>query len=106
MKGKFLRNGVLETPSGQVCAAGVQAALDLQSLHHLFYSPPDSEAAMEAAGSLAPTYPKVFSGRMVPSLEEELQSGRAGKGVVTGFRVKPFPSPLDFCQAVALCYVV
>ncbi|NWX36025.1 MMS19 protein, partial [Notiomystis cincta] len=39
-----------------------------------------SEAAMEAAGSLAPTYPKVFSGRMVPRLEEELQSGRAGKG--------------------------
>ncbi|NXV02968.1 MMS19 protein, partial [Cettia cetti] len=34
-----------------------------------------SEAAMEAAGSLAPTYPKVFSGRMVPRLEEELQSG-------------------------------
>ncbi|NXY19000.1 MMS19 protein, partial [Atrichornis clamosus] len=39
-----------------------------------------SEAAMEAAGSLAPIYPKVFSGRMVPRLEEELQSGRAGKG--------------------------
>ncbi|NXP68267.1 MMS19 protein, partial [Chloropsis cyanopogon] len=39
-----------------------------------------SEAAMEAAGSLAPTYPKVFSGRMVPRLEEELRSGRAGKG--------------------------
>ncbi|NXK58686.1 MMS19 protein, partial [Sylvietta virens] len=39
-----------------------------------------SEAAMEAAGSLAPTYPKVFSGHMVPRLEEELQSGRAGKG--------------------------
>ncbi|NXT69059.1 MMS19 protein, partial [Chaetops frenatus] len=38
-----------------------------------------SEAAMEAAGSLAPTYPKVFSGRMVPRLEKELQSGRAGK---------------------------
>ncbi|KAM7047651.1 MMS19 nucleotide excision repair protein homolog isoform 2-T3 [Acridotheres tristis] len=35
-----------------------------------------SEAAMEAAGSLAPTYPKVFSGRMVPRLEEELQSER------------------------------
>uniref|UniRef100_A0A8C3UJM2 MMS19 nucleotide excision repair protein n=1 Tax=Catharus ustulatus TaxID=91951 RepID=A0A8C3UJM2_CATUS len=43
--------------------------------------PPDSEAAMEAAGSLAPIYPKVFSGRMVPRLEEELLSGRAGKGV-------------------------
>ncbi|NXD49088.1 MMS19 protein, partial [Corvus moneduloides] len=39
-----------------------------------------SEAAMEAAGSLAPTYPEVFSGRMVPRLEEELQSGRAGEG--------------------------
>ncbi|NWR51114.1 MMS19 protein, partial [Regulus satrapa] len=35
-----------------------------------------SEAAMEAAGSLAPTYPKVFSGRMVPRLGEELQSER------------------------------
>ncbi|NXM39162.1 MMS19 protein, partial [Gymnorhina tibicen] len=34
-----------------------------------------SEAAMEAAGSLAPTYPKVFSGCMVPRLEQELQSG-------------------------------
>ncbi|NWQ72814.1 MMS19 protein, partial [Columbina picui] len=33
-----------------------------------------SEAAMEAAGSLAPIYPKVFSGCMVPRLEEELQS--------------------------------
>ncbi|XP_054687598.1 MMS19 nucleotide excision repair protein homolog isoform X3 [Grus americana] len=33
-----------------------------------------SEAAMEAAGSLAPIYPKFFSGRMVPRLEEELQS--------------------------------
>ncbi|NXF32686.1 MMS19 protein, partial [Nyctibius bracteatus] len=35
-----------------------------------------SEAAMEAAGSLAPIYPKFFSGRMVPRLEEELQSER------------------------------
>lgn len=35
---------------------------------------------MEAAGSLAPVYPKVFSGRMVPRLGEELQSGRAGGG--------------------------
>ncbi|NXI19513.1 MMS19 protein, partial [Irena cyanogastra] len=34
-----------------------------------------SEAAMEAAGSLALTYPKVFSGHMVPRLEEKLQSG-------------------------------
>lgn len=68
--------------------------------------PSGSEAAMEAAGSLAPTYPKVFSGRMVPRLEEELQSGRAGKGVVTGFGVKPFPSPLGSCQAVGLCHVV
>lgn len=32
---------------------------------------------MEAAGSLAPAYPKVFSGRMVPRLGEELQSGKA-----------------------------
>uniref|UniRef100_A0A803XXP6 MMS19 nucleotide excision repair protein n=1 Tax=Meleagris gallopavo TaxID=9103 RepID=A0A803XXP6_MELGA len=38
--------------------------------------PPGSEAAMEAAGSLAPAYPKVFSGRMVPRLGEELQSER------------------------------
>lgn len=35
---------------------------------------------MEAAGSLAPIYPKVFSGRMVPRLGEELQSGRGGGG--------------------------
>ncbi|XP_030132082.4 MMS19 nucleotide excision repair protein homolog isoform X1 [Taeniopygia guttata] len=35
-----------------------------------------SEAAMEAAGSLAPTFPKVFSGHMVPRLKEELQSER------------------------------
>uniref|UniRef100_A0A8B9UH84 MMS19 nucleotide excision repair protein n=1 Tax=Anas zonorhyncha TaxID=75864 RepID=A0A8B9UH84_9AVES len=42
--------------------------------------PPGSEAAMEAAGSLAPIYPKVFSGRMVPRLGEELQSGRGGGG--------------------------
>ncbi|XP_062435679.1 MMS19 nucleotide excision repair protein homolog isoform X3 [Rhea pennata] len=33
-----------------------------------------SEAAMEAAGSLAPIYPQIFSGRMVPRLGEELQS--------------------------------
>ncbi|NXN92356.1 MMS19 protein, partial [Rhinopomastus cyanomelas] len=32
-----------------------------------------SEAAMEAAGSLAPIYPEVFSGHMVPRLEEKLQ---------------------------------
>lgn len=68
--------------------------------------PPGSEAAMEAAGSLAPTYPKVFSGHMVPRLEEKLQSGRAGKGVVTGFGVKPFLSPLGSCQAVGLCYMM
>ncbi|NXP25118.1 MMS19 protein, partial [Scytalopus superciliaris] len=35
-----------------------------------------SEAAMAAAGSLAPIYPKVFSGHMVPRLAEELQSER------------------------------
>ncbi|NWY00383.1 MMS19 protein, partial [Nothoprocta ornata] len=35
-----------------------------------------SEAAMEAAGSLAPIHPQSFSGRMVPRLAEELQSGR------------------------------
>ncbi|KFW76434.1 MMS19 nucleotide excision repair protein, partial [Manacus vitellinus] len=37
-----------------------------------------SEAAMEAAGSLAPIYPNVFSGHMVPRLEKELQSGGLG----------------------------
>lgn len=63
----------------QICAAGVHAALGLQCSHLPSHSlPADSEAAMEAAGSLAPIYPKVFSGRMVPSLQEELQSGRAG----------------------------
>lgn len=72
----------------------------------LILFPPGSEAAMEAAGSLAPTYPKVFSGHMVPRLEKELQSGRAGKRLVTGFGVKPFPAPLGSCQAVGLCYVV
>ncbi|XP_017659569.1 PREDICTED: MMS19 nucleotide excision repair protein homolog [Lepidothrix coronata] len=35
-----------------------------------------SEAAMEAAGSLAPIYTNVFSGHMVPRLEKELQSER------------------------------
>ncbi|NXG17043.1 MMS19 protein, partial [Grallaria varia] len=35
-----------------------------------------SEAAMAAVGSLAPIYPKVFSGHMVPRLAEELQSER------------------------------
>uniref|UniRef100_A0A8C5TJN8 MMS19 nucleotide excision repair protein n=1 Tax=Malurus cyaneus samueli TaxID=2593467 RepID=A0A8C5TJN8_9PASS len=44
------------------------------------------EAAMEAAGSLAPTYPKVFSGRMVPRLEEELQSGRESFDSQRSFR--------------------
>ncbi|XP_009082471.1 PREDICTED: MMS19 nucleotide excision repair protein homolog [Acanthisitta chloris] len=39
-----------------------------------------SEAAMEAAGSLSPIYPEVFSGHMVPRLEEKLQSGRSVKG--------------------------
>ncbi|NWI91524.1 MMS19 protein, partial [Pitta sordida] len=41
---------------------------------HAEDSQSSSEAAMEAAGSLAPIYPKVFSERMVPRLEEELQS--------------------------------
>lgn len=70
--------------------------------------PPGSEAAMEAAGSLAPIYPKVFSGRMVPRLEEELQSGRAGglgKGVMSGFGVKPVPSPFGSYQPVGLCHM-
>ncbi|NXA42307.1 MMS19 protein, partial [Eudromia elegans] len=35
-----------------------------------------SEAAMEAAGSLAPIHPQSFSGRMIPRLGEELRSGR------------------------------
>lgn len=77
----------------QTFAGGVQAA---QGLHCLRYPPsvlfpPGSEAAMEAAGSLAPVYPEVFSGRMVPRLGEELQSGRGGggKGMTSGVGVKP-----------------
>ncbi|KFV58003.1 MMS19 nucleotide excision repair protein, partial [Tyto alba] len=86
----------LTDPSVQLQLVGIRALTVLGSLQG-FLSPFDlelavdhlirlalceedsqsSEAAMEAAGSLAPVYPKVFSGRMVPRLEEELQSGRA-----------------------------
>lgn len=69
-------------------------------------SPLGSEAAMEAAGSLAPLYPKVFSGHMVPRLEEELQSGRAGslgKEVMSRFGVKPVP--FGSYRAVGLCHM-
>lgn len=59
---------------------------------------PGSEAAMEAAASLAPIYPKVFSGHMVPRLEEELQSGRSGS-LGRGFGLKPIPSLFGFYQA-------
>lgn len=65
-----------------------------------------SEAAMEAAGSLSPIYPKVFSGRMVPRLEEELQSGRVcslAKGTMSALGVKL--SPLGSYQVVGLCHV-
>ncbi|XP_074015238.1 MMS19 nucleotide excision repair protein homolog isoform X2 [Numenius arquata] len=89
----------LTDPSVQLQLVGIRALTVLGSLQG-FLSPSDlelvvdhlihlalrgedsqsSEAAMEAAGSLAPIYPKVFSGRMVPRLEEELQSGRAEPG--------------------------
>ncbi|XP_064320013.1 MMS19 nucleotide excision repair protein homolog [Phalacrocorax carbo] len=79
--------------SVQLQLVGIRALTVLGSLQG-FLSPPDlelvvdhlirlalceedsqsSEAAMEAAGSLAPIYPKVFSGCMVPRLEAELQS--------------------------------
>ncbi|XP_010180671.1 PREDICTED: MMS19 nucleotide excision repair protein homolog [Mesitornis unicolor] len=85
----------LTDPSVQLQLVGIRALTVLGSLQG-FVSPSDlelvvdhlirlalceedsqsSEAAMEAAGSLAPIYPKVFSGRMVPRLEEELQSER------------------------------
>uniref|UniRef100_A0A8C0EXC3 MMS19 nucleotide excision repair protein n=1 Tax=Bubo bubo TaxID=30461 RepID=A0A8C0EXC3_BUBBB len=80
----------LTDPSVQLQLVGIRALTVLGSLSvQLVYKqprvcsahitlptlfPPGSEAAMEAAGSLAPIYPKVFSGRMVPRLEEELQS--------------------------------
>ncbi|XP_059676893.1 MMS19 nucleotide excision repair protein homolog isoform X3 [Gavia stellata] len=89
----------LTDPSVQLQLVGIRALTVLGSLQALvagFLSPSDLElvvdhlirlslreedsqsgkAAMEAAGSLAPVYPKVFSGRMVPRLEEELQSER------------------------------
>ncbi|NXP04684.1 MMS19 protein, partial [Thinocorus orbignyianus] len=86
----------LTDPSVQLQLVGIRALTVLGSLQG-FLTPSDlelvvdhlirlalheedsqsSEAAMEAAGSLAPTYPKAFSGRMVPRLEEELQAGRA-----------------------------
>ncbi|XP_052654560.1 MMS19 nucleotide excision repair protein homolog isoform X4 [Harpia harpyja] len=89
----------LTDPSVQLQLVGIRALTVLGSLQALvpgFLSPSDlelvvdhlirlalheedsqsSEAAMEAAGSLAPLYPKVFSGHMVPRLEEELQSER------------------------------
>ncbi|KAF1509193.1 hypothetical protein FQV19_0002354, partial [Eudyptula minor] len=85
----------LTDPSVQLQLVGIRALIVLGSLQG-FLSPSDlelvvdhlirlalheedsqsSEAAMEAAGSLAPIYPKVFSGHMVPRLEEELQSER------------------------------
>ncbi|NXY79385.1 MMS19 protein, partial [Glareola pratincola] len=83
----------LTDPSVQLQLVGIRALTVLGSLQG-FLSPSDlelvvdhllrltlheedsqsSKAAMEAAGSLAPIYPKVFSGRMVPRLEEELQA--------------------------------
>ncbi|XP_009870584.1 PREDICTED: MMS19 nucleotide excision repair protein homolog, partial [Apaloderma vittatum] len=85
----------LTDPNVQLQLVGIRALTVLGSLQG-FLSPSDlelvvdhlirlalhekdfqsSEAAMEAAGSLAPLYPKVFSGHMVPRLEEELQSER------------------------------
>ncbi|NXY49739.1 MMS19 protein, partial [Ceuthmochares aereus] len=84
----------LTDPSVQLQLVGIRALTVLGSLQG-FLSPAElelvvdhlirlalhekdsqsSEAAMEAAGTLAPVYPNVFSGRMVPRLEEELQSG-------------------------------
>ncbi|NXT73282.1 MMS19 protein, partial [Zapornia atra] len=85
----------LSDPSVQLQLVGIRALTVLGSLQgflspsnlelvvdhliHLALREEDSqssEAAMEAAGSLAPIYPDVFSGRMVPRLEEELQSER------------------------------
>uniref|UniRef100_A0A8C3LD58 MMS19 nucleotide excision repair protein n=1 Tax=Chrysolophus pictus TaxID=9089 RepID=A0A8C3LD58_CHRPC len=100
----------LTDPSVQLQLVGIRALTVLGSLQG-FLSPSDlelvvdhlvrlalheedsqsSEAAMEAAGSLAPVYPKVFSGRMVPRLGEELQSGRTdslAKGLISGIGVK------------------
>lgn len=85
----------LTDPNVQLQLVGIRALTVLGSLQG-FLSPSDlelvvdhlvrltlheedsqsSEAAMEAAGSLAPVYPEVFSGRMVPRLGEELQSER------------------------------
>ncbi|XP_040418968.1 MMS19 nucleotide excision repair protein homolog isoform X2 [Cygnus olor] len=85
----------LTDPSVQLQLVGIRALTVLGSLQG-FLSPSDlelvvdhlirlalheedsqsSEAAMEAAGSLAPIYPEVFSGRMVPRLGEELRSER------------------------------
>ncbi|NXE29903.1 MMS19 protein, partial [Ardeotis kori] len=82
----------LTDPSVQLQLVGIRTLTVLGSLQG-FLSPSDlelvvdhlirlalheedsqsSEAAMEAAGSLAPIYPKVFCERMVPRLEEELQ---------------------------------
>nr|XP_009663853.1 PREDICTED: MMS19 nucleotide excision repair protein homolog [Struthio camelus australis] len=86
-------------PSVQLQLVGIRALTVLGSLQG-FLSPPDlelvvdhllrlilheedsqsSEAAMEAAGSLAPLYPQVFSGKMVPRLGEELRSEREEEG--------------------------
>ncbi|NXE55199.1 MMS19 protein, partial [Casuarius casuarius] len=86
-------------PSVQLQLVGIRALTVLGSLQG-FLSPSDlelvvdhllrlilheedsqsSEAAMEAAGSLAPLYPQMFSGRMVPRLGEELQSEREEEG--------------------------
>ncbi|XP_053927149.1 MMS19 nucleotide excision repair protein homolog isoform X2 [Cuculus canorus] len=85
----------LTDPSVQLQLVGIRALMVLGSLQG-FLSPSDlelvvdhlirlalreedsqsSEAAMEAAGTLAPVYPKVFIGCMIPRLEEELQSER------------------------------
>lgn len=67
----------MEAPSGPDLCIWCTSSTHITPLNSLL---PGSEAAMEAAGSLALIYPKVFSGRMVPRLEEELQSGRAWEG--------------------------
>ncbi|XP_071420425.1 MMS19 nucleotide excision repair protein homolog isoform X1 [Pithys albifrons albifrons] len=66
---------VLGSLQGFLSSSDLELVVD--HLIHLALHEEDSqssEAAMVAAGSLAPIYPKVFSGRMVPRLAEELQS--------------------------------
>uniref|UniRef100_A0A8C8R709 MMS19 nucleotide excision repair protein n=1 Tax=Pelusios castaneus TaxID=367368 RepID=A0A8C8R709_9SAUR len=72
---------VLGTLPGLLAPPDVELVVD--HLTRLILDADDSQscmAAMEAAGSLAPLYPGVFSGRMVRRLAEELQSEREEEG--------------------------